>query len=470
MTVIPSILTAACALVLALCGCQTVPVQRTAVLEDEGEVFLYLQPFPQEAERLRFSLAGIAAHREDGTQVPLALAMHEFAGADMTRQRLIASGRLPAGRYDGLLVTVKSAVMKTEGGEKVLTVPETPQKRDFPFKLEKRQSLLITLALKYAASLPNESVFNPQFVVAAPPRPLVEVLGYVANAGRHTLTIFNKMQLQAVGVIATGDAPRAVALDQRIKRIYAVLGGDDAVEVIDMTDQSVVTKIMLMRGDDPQAAALTPDGRTLLVADAGSNTLSFIDTLSFFETDRVLVGRGPRALVIDRAGRKAYVVNSLSDNISVVDISSRQVTGSIATGPEPVQCHFNGEGNRLYVVHAGFPYLLVIDPASFSAVNRVLLGTGAVSLKVDSRTGLIYVGKRNDTVVTLYDPVSFSAVDTIPAGGTAAYLAIDNETNNLYVLIPERRVMMVVNLASKRPVAEIDVSEDAAWMTVPGER
>jgi hypothetical protein len=30
--------------------------------------------------------------------------------------------------------------------------------------------------------------------------------------------------------------------------------------------------------------------------------------------------------------------------------------------------------------------------------------------------------------------------------------------------------MMVVNLASKRPVAEIDVSEDAAWMTVPGER
>jgi YVTN family beta-propeller protein len=470
MTKVPAILTAALALFLTLCGCQTVPVRTAPVLEDEGEVFLYLQPFPQEAERIRFSLAGIAAHREDGTQVPLALAMHEFSGADMTRQRLIASGRLPAGRYDGLLITVTSAALKNERGENALAVPETPQKRDFLFKLEKRQSSLITLTFKFTESVPNEFTFNPQFLISAPSRPLVEVLGYVANAGRNTLTIFNKMQLQAVGVIATGDAPRAVALDQRLKRVYVVLSGDDAVEVLDMKDQSVVTKIMLLRGDDPQAAALTPDGRTLLVADAGSNTLSVIDTLSLVETDRIAVGRGPRSVVIDRTGRKAYVVNSLSDNISVIDISYRQVIGSIATGPEPVRCHFNNEGNRLYVVHAVYPFLLVIDPSSFSVVKQVALRAGAVSLKVDARTGLIYVGRKNDVVVTLYDPFTFSPVDTIPTGGTAGYMVIDSETNNLYVLIPERRALMVVNLAGKRPVAEIDVSEDAAWVTVPGER
>jgi hypothetical protein len=103
-------------------------------------------------------------------------------------------------------------------------------------------------------------------------------------------------------------------------------------------------------------------------------------------------------------------------------------------------------------------------------VKRVLLGSGAISLKVDTRTDLIYIGKKNDSAVTVYDPFSFSPVDSIPTGGTTGFMTIDNETNNLYLVVPGRKVLMVVNLASRKPVVEIDLNELPAWVTVMGER
>ena len=54
-----------------MAGCQSIALHMKPVPEDEGEVFIYASPFAQEADRLRFSLEGIAAMREDGVELPL---------------------------------------------------------------------------------------------------------------------------------------------------------------------------------------------------------------------------------------------------------------------------------------------------------------------------------------------------------------------------------------------------------------
>jgi YVTN family beta-propeller protein len=455
---------------LILCGCQTLQLQSRPVSENEGGVFFYLQPFSREAERLRFSLSAFAALRDDGTEIPVPLSLSEFSSTDMTRQRLIAAARLPAGKYSGFLVSVKSAALRTEGGAVALLVPETPQMIAFPFSVEKRKAMVITLTLRYAQSLKGEVNFSPAFLVAIPARPLVEVMGYASNAGVDAITVFDKVHLQATSVIATGSGPRGIALDRRLKRAYVALSGDDAVEVFDMSSEIALSKTMLMPGDEPQELALTPDGMSLLVVNGHSDTVSIIDTVAMVEVSRIPVGRSPRSLVIDRTGRRAFVFNSLSDSISVIDIPYRQVMGTIATGPEPLRGQFNRAGDRLYVIHASYPYLFVIDPASFSVVRRELIGMGTASLKVDTRIDQLYIGKKNDPLVTVYDPLSFAPVGSIPTGGAAAFMNIDGETNFLYLLIPERKVLMVVNLASKRPVSEIDVSERPVWVAIMGER
>jgi YVTN family beta-propeller protein len=470
MTMLPAIRKFVLIFLLILCGCQTLQLQTVAVREDEGTVFFYLQPFSKDAERLRFSLSAFAVLRDDGTEIPVPLSLSEFNSKDMARQRLIAAAQLPAGKYSGFLVSVKSAALKTEDGTAALLVPETPQQIVFPFSVEKRTAFMISLTLRYAQSLQGQVNFSPAFLVAIPARPLVEVTGYASNAGVDTITVFDKIHLQATSVFATGSNPSCIALDQRLRRAYVALSGDDAIEVFDMNSEIRLAKTRLMPGDEPQELALTPDGLSLLVANGRSGTVSIIDTVTMVEVSRIPVGRSPRALVIDKKGTKAFVFNSMSDSISVIDISYQQVIGTITTGPEPLRGQFNRAGDRLYVIHAAYPYLFVIDPASFSVVRREFIGMGTVSLKVDTRTDQLYIGKKNDTQVTVYDPLSFVPVGSIPTGGTVAFMTIDGETNFLYLLIPDRKVLMVINLASKRPVSEIDVSEHPVWMTIMGER
>src|SRR5512144_3164652 len=89
--------------ILMICfGCQAKFSSIKPALGEEGEVFVYVQPFPQEAERLRFNLEGISAVQQDGTEIPLSLLFNKFEAPDVRRQRLVASGILPPGMYRGL--------------------------------------------------------------------------------------------------------------------------------------------------------------------------------------------------------------------------------------------------------------------------------------------------------------------------------------------------------------------------------
>jgi hypothetical protein len=49
-------------------------------------------------------------------------------------------------------------------------------------------------------------------------------------------------------------------------------------------------------------------------------------------------------------------------------------------------------------------------------------------------------------------------------------MAIDGEENNLYLVHPDRKVLSVLDLISRKKAPEIDIGEGACWVTVMGER
>jgi YVTN family beta-propeller protein len=456
--------------VLLMAGCQSTVLKPKPLLEDEGEVLIYLEPLAQEAERLKFSLEGISAVREDGSEHPLALLMRDYARPDIRKQRLIASGRLPEGTFTGLTFRVKSASLKTGEGSAALLVPDVPVKKDFLFKVEKKKAIIISLVLQAAESVSDDVHFKPAWFASLPPRPLISLVGYASNVDTNTITVFDKMNLEVTGVIATGDGPRGLVIDKLRNRLYAALSNDDAIDVIQVADGSSLTMIKLFQGDNPGELAITPDGQTLLAVNTGSDTVSFIDTMAFVERGRIAVGKRPRAIVLDKSSRRAYVFNTLSNNISVIDISAKAVMGTISTGPEPIRGQFNRGGDRLYVAHAEYPYLYVVDPQSFSVLQQKFIGTGIRSLKVDTRTDLVYLGKKNDTAIGVYDPFTFSVTQYIPTRGAVDYMTIEGDSNNLYLVIPEKKIVMIVNLINTRNVSEIEVIDGPSWVTMMGER
>jgi YVTN family beta-propeller protein len=455
---------------LLLVGCEMKPLQLKPPLDGDGEVFLYLDPFPQEAEPLRFSLTGIFALKADGTEVPLELSLQEFKTSELKRQRLVASGRLPYGSYSGLSFAVGSARLKGEEGEGDLIIPKEPAKINFLFTVRKGKAVVIAMNFRYAQSLRNKVSFIPFFSLSIPDRPLLGLKGFVSNHDSNTVTVFDKRDGRVASVIETGGGPGGIALDQRARRAYVALSEDDAIDVIDVDSGDTINRLNLTTGDKPAELALTPDGSTLLTVNKGSDSVSIINPVTLLELKRITVGNNPASILLDRTGRKAYVFNLFSNSISIIDVRLMELVSTFTTETGPVRGQFNRRGDRLYVFYERSPYLTVLDPFSFSVIKRVFVGPGVSDLKVDTDTDMLFLSRRRDSGIEIYDPFSFLPIETFDAGDGVDYMTIDNEGNNLCLVLPDKKRLVFVNLVSRKVVSELDTGDYPYWVTMMGER
>jgi len=269
-----------------------------------------------------------------------------------------------------------------------------------------------------------------------------------------------------------------MALDQTSRKAYVAFQGEDTVGIIDLLSGTIINRIILSGGDSPRELALTPDQKFLLTVNPGSQTVSIIDTNSLVVTGRVPVGQGPHSILINRTGSRAYVFNSISNNISVINLaaylSGRAVTAqavqTISTEPGPITGQFSNRGDKLYVLHERSPYMTVRDPASNAPINRIYMGTGGSAIKVDPQTNMLYIGLIGGRDIEVHDPFTLIAGDFIPVEGEVVSMTIDNDENNLCVVVPEKRMLKIINLTSRKVIAEIDVDADPYWVNVMGER
>jgi len=439
-------------------------------LDNEGEVFIYLQPLPQEASKLSFRIDGIFALRDDGSTIPLSLSFNQLNGSEFSgRQRLLATGILPPGSYTGLSIKTDKASVQSEEGEVALLVPEEPVIAAKLFQVNRRQAITLFLSLNASGIITGGISFTPDFSLATSKGILINLTGYVSSSFSDILSVYNKKTMEVVNVIATGRGPKGIVLDQRRTQAYVAVPGDDAVEIYDLFNGKTVGRIRLNFGDNPMELALTPDGRTLVSVNHSSNTVSIIDTFSKSEFRRVKVGDGPTSAVVDPSGFKAYIMNSRSNTVSVVDLTQKTLTGTIAVEGSPLRGAFNQAGDKLYVISRDSPNLSVIDPLSLRVMDRIFVGTGSVSIKISFLTDLIFVGKRFGGEIAVVDPSTSMSIDFIRVGGNAAYITIDRQENVLFVVLPEKKLVQKVNLISKKIMAEIEVGEGAYAVVVMGE-
>jgi hypothetical protein len=458
-------------LLAAASGCVRLPATAVPAREDQAEVFVYLESFPEDSGRLGFTLDRLSAVGADGREVALSLLVREFSAAVMKRQRLIARGLLPPGQYQGLSYGVQKATFRGEEGEAALLLPEGALTADHSFEAGEKRIVTLTLTFRYNESIQGGFSFTPDFSLGIPALPASGLMAFTVNTGDDSLAVFNKRSGQVASLVRAGREPSGIAFDRARSRIYVSIAGEDAVDVFDAKSTIAIQRMNLRPGDVPRELALTPDGTVLLALNAAARFISIMDPVSLAEIERLETGEDPRSLVIAPAGNRAYVLNRAAGTLSVIDIPNRAiVAGAIPTEARPLMARFNRKGDRLYIVHEGSPYLTVFDPASLAMVRRVYVGPGLSVIKVDPVNDLIYAYRTGDQRVEVYDPVSLVPVDYLPAARGIVYMTIDSEEKNLYLVSAETGRILAVSLVSRKIVAETDVGASPSRVTMMGER
>jgi YVTN family beta-propeller protein len=462
--------TALAALLLASSGCATSRPSTRALqpLVQEGEVHVYALPLPREAERLSFELDRVSLRRKDGTEVPLQLAARELPAAEPGGQRLVAWGRVPSGDYTGLSVATGSAALARDGERSRLLVDPEPARVDIELRVDPRTASVVWLSLR-TASVRADYSFAPDFSAVLAPQTPLQVAIYCTNSGAASVSVIDRGPRLVTGVLPVAGTPRGMALDPLARRGYVALYREDQLEILDLAAGATLGTIRLAPGDGPTELGVAADG-ALVVLNERSRTLSFVDPVSAVELGRVPVGDWPAGLLVDRARRRAFVANRGSGTVTVVDLAARAVFGTIGTDPEPLDTALNFDGTRLYAVHRGSAYVASFDVPSLAPVARVYVGLGITAVKVDPRSDLIYLSRGDERRITVHDPISLQPVDAIEMPGAVSHMTIDDAENALLALVPERRAVAVVDLTSRKLLAEIPVGADPYTIALVGER
>jgi DNA-binding beta-propeller fold protein YncE len=450
------------------CALQTVTEYKPP-LGDQGELYLYLQPLPQEMLPLTFTISDLALISEQGTTIPLIEEELPITGRDLVniQKRLLAKTLAP-GRYSGVSLTISRATVATEEGGMDLLPPAQPILLDLDFTVfrGRAQALFVALSPEYLVT--DGIRFTPRFALARPHQHPKNYLGFISNTGANVVTVFHKRTMEIVQVIYTGIGPRGMALDRNRGIVYVALSGEDAIGLISVDSMEQYGTIKLRFGDEPIELALSPGGETLLAANYGSGTVSIIDTRSRLETLRLGLDPDPVWVVAGREGQKAYVLHGLPNSLSVIDLSNRRLQSTISLEESPWRAAMNRDGNRLFIVSPYATDLQILRTDSRSIAGTIFTGAHASSITVDPRNDLVYIGKKTGEVVVA-DPLSGTFIDSFPVPGDAGFLTIDGEENMLLVLSATRNTLHKFNLVSKRKLTYVPTEKGAHAVVVMGE-
>src|SRR5690606_7323687 len=95
-----------------------------------------------------------------------------------------------------------------------------------------------------------------------------------------------------------------------------------SISVIDVASSSVIDTIALPEGSLPMGVVLSPDDKSLYVANGRAKTVVAIDVASKTITQTVEAGQRPWGLTISPDGTKLYSANGPSNDVSVIDIAT----------------------------------------------------------------------------------------------------------------------------------------------------
>jgi len=224
---------------------------------------------------------------------------------------------------------------------------------------------------------------------------------YALNINTDTLYKLDPVKQTVLASAQVGYRPLAVAVSPDTKDVAVANLGDKSVSILDA--QTLHEKGRIAVGSHPNSLLYARDGR-LFVSNGGSNSVSVIANGKVVETVKTsvepndIVGSTPDALAISPDQKTLYVANADNDDVAVIDIADKgesHVQGFIPTGWYPTALAVSPDGKKLYVgVGKGLSY-----GANFPAQ----ITTGQSRSAPNPQTPYDYVGVKLSGVISVVD-------------------------------------------------------------------
>lgn len=242
-----------------------------------------------------------------------------------------------------------------------------------------------------------DGFLSPAELVAAPASNRL----YIALETANRIAVFDTTSNSIANTFDLPASPSGLALSSDGSKLFVTTKAPDgSICVINTADGSIHHTIPA--GHFPCAPVLSPDENKIYICNRFQNSVAFFDLAAKQKTKTVPVGREPAAAALTRDGKHLLVANSLpkgpahsgyiSTSVSIIDIASAKVAANIELGNGTTNARgicISPDGKYAYVTHILGRYwnpttqlergwmntnaMSIIDIADMKLLNTVLL-------------------------------------------------------------------------------------------------
>ncbi len=321
----------------------------------------------------------------------------------------------------------------------------------FPFPACRKQGAALTPYVAFVANTQSDSVaavdlaaFRVIRSIPVAPGPIEVTLRprshevYVATASGG-VTVIGFPELRVRTTLRFGRLPHDLVFSADGSGLYALDSESGDVVFADGQRGQIPKETGRVHlGGALGHLALSPDGRTLVVADQASNRLVFVDAQSRQVLGSVEVGKDPGAMAILPDGSKVFVADTEENRISAVDIPSRQVLAHLELAARPTELALKPDGGELFVLCGGSALVTIVDTFNDNVEQNLPAGRSPTAAVFRRDSTVVYMANAGDGSVTALDIQNRVVLDSTHAGAEPQGLA----------LTPDERFLVVADAAS----------------------
>lgn len=222
-------------------------------------------------------------------------------------------------------------------------------------------------------------------------------------------------------------------------------------------------------GSGPHEVAVSPDGRTAVVANYGGghpgHTLTVLDLEKARVLDTINLDpyHRPHGIRFLPDGGRVVVTAEQEQSVIVVDVASGEVVTAVQTDQQIGHMVVLADGGRrAWVSNLGSGSVSVVDLVAAEVVTTIETGPGAEGIDISPDGREVWVGNRAADTLSIIDTATLSIVRAVPCGELP--IRVKFTTDGRHVLVSNARSgdVAVFDAASRREVARIAMK--AGWL------
>ena len=287
--------------------------------------------------------------------------------------------------------------------------------------------------------------------------------------------------------------------------IFVLNSLDATVSVLDPTSFAEVKRIPV--GKEPHHLYLTPDEKSLLVANAVGDTLTFIDPVTAevqrslggivdpyqlrFSPDmkwfvtlanrlnhvdiyrwqpensaepmklvkRIATGKTPSHQWIDSKSSVVYASMQDSDELIAVDLATQSIRWRVSTGKLPADVYLTADDKTLLVGLTGDRFVEAYDVSNSPArlIKRIPTGEGAHAFRAKGDKRHVFVSNRVANTISIIDSQTLTVVGELPGPGGPDCMEMMADGKTLLLSSRWARKLTWIDVEKKQIIRQVGV-------------